>query len=292
MSCLKLCGLTKSYPGFTLGPISCTLSAGRAYGLLGPNGAGKTTLLSSISAQLHHGGEAIWKDTQITIANWRLRESIAYVPEVPNLYDELTVADTLRFGSMMFRTWDEGAARKWQARLKLDGMKRVGTLSKGMRTKLALLVGICHRASLLLLDEPTSGLDPESRNEFQMRLRELVSDSQVCLLVSSHLFEDIEMVADEAMILRNGSIQFSSSANKIAEAQVYTVPVELLAGVRRSDGVLVGATNRGATEVIVLEPERLSSSVRESFEKSSGRPASLREIYFALASSREAAPTL
>ncbi|MGO9093741.1 MAG: ABC transporter ATP-binding protein [Bryobacteraceae bacterium] len=282
MSNLELVGLSKNYPGFTLGPVTLTLPSGRAFGLLGPNGAGKTTLLGSVSAQLHHQGEARWQGAAITVSNWRLRESIAYVPEAPNLYDELTVAQTLRFGEAVFKRWDRELAREWQGRFQLESSQRVEELSKGMRTKLALLVGISHRAELLLLDEPTSGLDPESRSELQLHLKSLVADYGVCLVVSSHLFEDIELAADEVLVLRDGQIRFHSSIEQVNQMRVYTVERRWADGLGESDGVLVAKRMPDAAEIVVLDPGRLPWELRGLLEKAASRPASLREVYFAL----------
>ncbi len=282
MSDLALDHLSKSYPGFSLGPLTLTFASGRAYGLLGPNGAGKTTLLGSVSGQLHHDGEARWQGVAITASNWRLRGSIAYVPEVPNLYDELTVAQTLRFGQAVFGRWNRDLAREWQGRLQLESSQQVGALSKGMRTKLALLVGISHRADLLLLDEPTSGLDPESRRELQLHLRALVVDYGVCLVVSSHLFEDIELAADEVMVLRDGQIRFQSSIERINQMRVYTVEPSLADSLREFDGVLVATSLPDEAEIIVLDRSRLPAAVRAALERAASRAASLREVYFAL----------
>jgi ABC-2 type transport system ATP-binding protein len=100
MKALRVEGLAKRYPGFTLGPVDFELEAGKAYGLLGPNGAGKTTLLGSLAGHLHHDGDVSWAGEPVVSSNWRLREKIAYVPETPNLYGNLTVAQTLRFCSI------------------------------------------------------------------------------------------------------------------------------------------------------------------------------------------------
>lgn len=273
--------LCKRYRNFRLGPVSFKLEGGRAYGLLGPNGAGKTTLLGSLSAQLWHEGTVRWAGRAVRAADWRLREDIAYLPEVPYLYEELTVSATLRLARGVFGNWDAAAAGAWQARLALDERKRVCELSKGMRTKLALLVAISHRARVLLLDEPTTGMDPESRRELYGHFRSLVTDCGVCLLLSSHLFEDIEMVADHIFVLRGGQMQLSAEMAQLAQARRYPIPAATLAlAARCAGGAAVAAPN---PEVIVWDEARLPDGLRAALGRTQGRAASLRDVYFALA---------
>jgi ABC-2 type transport system ATP-binding protein len=104
--------------------------------------------------------------------------------------------------------------------MKLPGGRKVGALSKGMRTKLALLVGISHQAEMLLLDEPTSGLDVESRQELRAYLKEFAGKLGACLLVSSHLFEDLEEVANSVLIMRGGQVRFKGQLDRLHELPV------------------------------------------------------------------------
>ncbi len=199
--------LVKRYGHFQLGPVTLDLSCGTAYGLLGPNGAGKTTLLNCMAGQSRlNCGRIYFEHQEVLWGDWRVRERIGFLRETPLLYDELSVEQTLRFASCMYPTWDRDFVRSWQERLRLDGRKKVRHLSRGMRVKLAILAGLAHGSRLLLLDEPTAGLDPEGRADLQSLLRELVRERGACLLLSSHLFEDMELSCDEIKILREGRI--------------------------------------------------------------------------------------
>lgn len=279
MKALELFELAKSYREFRLGPISVNLPAGRAYGILGPNGAGKTTLLSCIAAHLHHLGRAVWSGDVITDSQWRMREAIAYVYETPILYGDLTVSRTLHFCSTVYRRWDAAVATEWMARMNLDGRKYVKELSKGMRIKLALLVGISHRAELLLLDEPTAGLDPESRRDLQIHLKALCRDPAICLIISSHLFEDIEAIADEVIILRNGAVQLHMPAALLRSAILCSVERSALSSVAGRRAVILAESERRLDLMIFgSDPEHQSEA--EAIPNS--RPASISEIYFAL----------
>jgi ABC-2 type transport system ATP-binding protein len=210
MTALGLClrGVRKSYPGFELGPLSLDVPQGTVVGLLGPNGAGKTTLLNVIALQsrstagtMTYGGVAIqWGD-----AWWKSR--LTYVRETPAFYDELTIHDTLRFAARIYEEWDTSFADALVTRFGLDPSRRVGTLSKGTRVKLALVAALAHHARLLLLDEPTAGLDPDAREDLQRALHDLLRERpDVGILLSSHIFEDLEAVADRVGIIRNGRL--------------------------------------------------------------------------------------
>ncbi|MEJ2146365.1 MAG: ABC transporter ATP-binding protein [Acidobacteriota bacterium] len=214
--------LVKGFPGFQLGPIGLEITPGTACGLLGPNGAGKTTLLNCLAGQLTpDAGEMLWNGVRISRANWRLRESIAFVPEQPKLYDGLTVEQTLRFCSAVFQSWDREFVSEWLVKFGLPLKKRVRVLSKGLTVKLHLLIGLAHSARLLLLDEPTAGLDPESRVELREHIRALINDREVCALISSHLFQDIEAMATDFSIIRSGNLVFGSSLEEISDMRIY-----------------------------------------------------------------------
>jgi ABC-2 type transport system ATP-binding protein len=223
---LTLKAVERHFPGFRLGPISVRLAQGAVYGLLGPNGAGKTTLLNSITLQLkltsgemfYDGAPIVWGDSA-----WKLRWS--YIRETPAFYDELTVAGTLCLAAHLYEAWDEPLARALFGRFGLDARKKVGTLSKGSKVKLGIVTALAHHAELLVLDEPTSGLDPTARAELQALLRELrKAEPRLCIVLSSHIFDVIEQVADEVLILQNGKLMFQGSLREIAQAALLRLP--------------------------------------------------------------------
>jgi ABC-2 type transport system ATP-binding protein len=199
---------------------------GRAYGLLGPNGAGKTTLLNLIALQLRlsagrlsFGGNPIeWGD-----ARWKSRFS--YIRETPAFYDELSVAATLLLAARLYDRWDAPFAKQLVDRLGLNPYKPVGSLSKGNKVKVGIVVALAHHARLLMLDEPTAGLDPDARAELQTILRGLMREhSDLVLVLSSHIFEDIERVADEIAIMRCGHIVFHDELDSLAAMPLYRMP--------------------------------------------------------------------
>jgi ABC-2 type transport system ATP-binding protein len=201
--------LVRRFDAFVLGPLSFQLAPGRALGLLGANGAGKTTLLTALAGQARtQGGTVRWRDRAIVRDGWRHRQWVSYVRDVPPLYAELTVGQTLAFVAALHATWRAARAQELLEVFRLAPRKRVGVLSRGMKTKLGLLLAVSHDVELLLLDEVTVGVDPDTRDEIQRFLRTLVTDRGVSVILSSHIFDDIERVSDEVLILRHGQPAF------------------------------------------------------------------------------------
>jgi ABC-2 type transport system ATP-binding protein len=211
--------LTKTFPSFTLGPLDMAFVAGRAYGLLGPNGAGKTTFLGLLTLQLRpSSGDIRYRDTAIAWRDTSCLEHIAYIRETPTFYDELTIGQTLQLASRLYRTWDASVARALLARFALDANKPVKSLSKGTAVKLGLVSALAHRTEILILDEPTAGLDPTMRRELQQTLIELKQEQpQLCLILSSHIFEDFQDIADEIVIIKDGRIVLQKETSAIAD---------------------------------------------------------------------------
>lgn len=227
---LELRDVRRSFPDFELGPLSTRLARGRTCGLLGPNGAGKTTLLNLIGLQLRATtGEMVHDGTPIRWGERRWKSSITYIRETPAFYDALTVAATLRLVSRLYDTWDAAFAETLLSRFGLDARRRVGTLSKGTRVKLGLVAALAHRADLLILDEPTAGLDPGARTEMHDILRDLHREQPgLCILLSSHIFEDLEAVADDVLIMRKGRIVFACPRRELAALAVYRLPEDAM----------------------------------------------------------------
>lgn len=275
---LILDGIVKRYDAFTLGPVTATFERGRKYGLLGPNGAGKTTLLACIAGQARPSeGSIRWKGRALRWGDWRSRASMAFLTESPCFYEELSIAGNLRFAAEVYPDWDHAFVRRWSRRLKLDPSQRFGDLSRGTKVKVALVASLAHHSDLLLLDEPTVGLDPDARAEIQDLLRELVGGDRV-LIVSSHLFEDMESVADEVKIIRNGRMVFESSLARLSDMSV------LRPGAGGAPGSLpvIGRWRSRDEEWLLIDVPvhrlGLDPLIASTLER---RPATVRDLYFA-----------
>ncbi|MCB0336448.1 MAG: ABC transporter ATP-binding protein [Bdellovibrionales bacterium] len=176
--------------------------------LLGPNGSGKTTLLRLMSGYLQPcSGRVVIGDQAGELDT---RSQMGYAPEVPPLYDELTLGEYLHYVGALRGVPGRALSLATQAVLEqcqlLDHQHRLcGALSKGMRQRANIAQAIIHRPAVLLLDEPASGLDPEQLSHFNELLQKL--GSQSVILLSTHLLNRIPNSCSRALLLHNGYLR-------------------------------------------------------------------------------------
>ena len=259
---LILDGVRKVYPAFELGPLSWRLRRGVSYGLLGPNGAGKTTLLDLIALQVRAtAGTIAFGKTTLRWGDQAWKARFSYVREVPALYDELTVAETLRFVSRLQTRWDADMAQRLLRRLELDPQRRIKHLSKGTTVKVGLVAALARRVEVLLLDEPSTGLDPTARASLQSVLRDLMAEHpELCVVLSSHLFDDVSRVTTEVIILRDGQLVFQRPLRELEQAVLYRFPASQVSG-DLSDALLTWRRN-GLRWVLASPASSLARDLR------------------------------
>src|SRR5687768_7219769 len=163
---LEVVNLVKQYKNLrAVNGLSFTIRPGEIVGLLGPNGAGKTTTMRCIAGILRPTDGAVRiNGFDILQDQARAKAGLAFVPEVPSLYELLTVDEHLRFIAMCFNSLDLYTERSEDLlrRYHLIDKRRdlVATLSKGMKQKLAVACAFIHNANVILFDEPIIGIDP------------------------------------------------------------------------------------------------------------------------------------
>jgi len=213
-------GLTKSFGSVhALRGLDLTVPAGQVTGFLGPNGAGKSTAIRVLLGLLRaDGGRASvlggdpWADAV------RLHRSIAYVPGDVTLWPNLTGGEAIDILSRLSRPLVPSRRQAMLDRFELDPTKKARTYSKGNRQKVALVAALASEAELLILDEPTSGLDPLMEAAFTESIREVKAAGRSVLL-SSHIFAEVERLADRVTIIRDG---VTVEAGTIAELRHLT----------------------------------------------------------------------
>jgi len=199
-------GLTKSFGSVhALRGLDLTVPAGQVTGFLGPNGSGKSTTIRILLGLLRaDGGRATvlggdpWADAV------RLHRSIAYVPGDVTLWPNLTGGEAIDILSRLSGSLDPKRKQAMLDRFELDPTKKARAYSKGNRQKVALVAALASDAELLLLDEPTSGLDPLMEAAFTESIRE-VKRAGRSVLLSSHIFAEVEKLADRVTIIRDGA---------------------------------------------------------------------------------------
>lgn len=213
---IKASGLIKDYGRLrALKGVELSLSGGRIVGLLGKNGAGKSTLLKCLLGLLRYEG-------QIEILGKNLREwkqglygRVAFIPDVSGLDPRLTVRQTLDYSAGINPGFDRQKAQRLFSRSDLPCDQKVGTLSKGMKTKLYLLLTLSRDADILLLDEPTLGLDIVFRKAFYDLLLGEFFDESKLVIISTHQVAELENILDEAVFIDNGRILLHQSLEQL-----------------------------------------------------------------------------
>ncbi|MFN3648745.1 MAG: ATP-binding cassette domain-containing protein [Armatimonadota bacterium] len=189
-------------------------------GLLGPNGSGKTTLMSIMATLLDASSGTIRvDDLDVRKQKPEIRRRIGYLPQDVGLYPNLTVFETLDYMGLLYGI-DSDKDRlpridEVMGRLNLTHLRDrpVGTLSGGMRQRVALAQAILPRPSVLIVDEPTAGLDPEERIRVRSFFAELARE---CLIVlSTHIVADIEAVASTLAVLRFGKMRYFGTPEEL-----------------------------------------------------------------------------
>jgi len=203
--------------------VSFHVPKGKIVGLLGPNGAGKTTLIRMIVGLMR------LSQGEITIANHSLnktyRQAIAEVGAIvenPEFYNYMSGMDNLMQYARMSKkkiTPEEILAIIKQVHLEDHIGKKVKTYSLGMRQRLGVAQALIHHPSLLVLDEPMNGLDPMGMKEFREMIRDLKNQG-LSVILSSHQLSDIELVADELVIVQNGKVTHQVSMNELKNQQL------------------------------------------------------------------------
>ncbi len=198
-------GLHKSFGhAHALRGLDLSAPAGEVTGFLGPNGSGKTTtirvllgLLRSDSGRVTVLGGDPWTEAV------RLHKDMAYVPGDVTLWPNLTGGEAIDILCRISGPLDAKRKATMLERFELDPTKKARAYSKGNRQKVALVAALASQAPLLLLDEPTSGLDPIMEAAFTESIREVKAEGRSVLL-SSHIFTEVEKLADRVAIIREG----------------------------------------------------------------------------------------
>ena len=189
--------------------LSFEVKGGEIVGLLGPNGAGKTTTIRCVASLLQPSdGRILLNGHDVTEDPVNAKRALAFVPEVPNPYEMLTVMEHLRFIAAAYQMEEELVhSEEILTRLDLwDKRNELGaSLSKGMRQKLACACAFIHRAQIFCFDEPLIGLDPKGMRELKGMMMERRSQGNA-VLISTHMLDTAERLCDRVIILNRGRL--------------------------------------------------------------------------------------
>jgi len=205
MNVIEVKNVTKYYKKLkALDDISLNLPEGRIIGLLGKNGAGKSTLMRSMLGYLKFSGQINLLGEEIGSHKESIHNHVAFIPDVNCLEDRMTVKQTLEYVAALNESWNEEKAQKLLAGSDLPLQQKVGNLSKGMKTKLYLLITLSLDVKVLLLDEPTLGLDIVFRKEFFNTILGDFFDETKTIVISTHQVEEVEHILQDIIFIDNG----------------------------------------------------------------------------------------
>ncbi len=214
---LKINHVTKRY-GKTVAnrDISFFVDDGQIAVLLGPNGAGKSTIIKCITGLLRFEGDI--EICGCPNKSMEAKRLLGYIPEMPAIYDLLTVEEHMEFIRRAYRLEDNGTARLLLERFELwDKRGKLGKeLSKGMQQKLSICCALLHHPKVVIFDEPMIGLDPHAIKQLKEVFQEL-RDGGATVLISTHLIDSVEDYWDVVHIMVNGNFAATRRKDEAAE---------------------------------------------------------------------------
>lgn len=241
MTAIEVSGLTKYYGKFkALEDITIELPQGRIIGLFGKNGAGKSTMMKCLLGFLKHQGEIKVMGKSLKEHKHRLFNEIAFIPDVNIIDDRLTVKQTVDYISGLHPCWNNQRAKRLQEISNLPYEKKVGKLSKGMKTKLYLMITLSLDVSILLLDEPTIGLDIAFRREFFNTVLGEFYDESKTILISTHQVEEVEHILNDIIFIDEGKVVLYEGIEELKNRySIMSVPMEKEAELRTLNPKLI-----------------------------------------------------
>ena len=254
---IEVKALTMKYPsGKGIFDLNFTVKKGAVVGYLGPNGAGKTTTIRTLlgfmnpnSGTASIGGMDCWKDAP------KIQRLLGYIPGEIAFLDGMRGDEFLSFMHQMRGTGDLSLQRQLIDMFEFSPKGKIKKFSKGMKQKLGIVAAFMHNPEVIILDEPTSGLDPLMQNRFvELILSEKAKGKTI--LMSSHIFEEVEKTCDDVLIIKDGRIVKQSDVQTLKTSQrkgfiIKTASKDSFTQTFKAEGFEVGNTVDGAIEVFV-----------------------------------------
>lgn len=285
---IEISHLVKKYGDhYAVKDLNVTIEDGQIYGFLGPNGAGKSTTMNIITGYLAPTSGTVKIDgLDIMKEPEEAKKRIGYLPEIPPLYQEMTVEEYLRFVAQLKKVPAGGRNEAIEAAMetaKLADVRRrlIANLSKGYRQRVGLAQAVLGDPGIIILDEPTVGLDPKQMIEIRELILSLKEKHTVIL--SSHILSEVSAVCDQILIISKGELVASDTPEGLREKMQGSSCLELT--VKGSQEALAGLLEKteGIEKVDLCALE--TGSVQASIWEKQG--CDLREeLFYALAENR------
>jgi len=280
--------LCKNYgPTEALRGLDLSVPRGSLCGFLGRNGAGKTTtlkILMGLARPTSGHAEVFGLPCDSTFSSLEIRTRAAFITEAKSLFPYMTVDQVIAFTRGFFPQWRSDLEQHYRRLFELPPGRNVRGLSKGMLSKLHLLLALCRNAELLILDEPTEGLDPVVTEQVLQVLISFVSEGQATVFFSSHRLPEIEQVCDRICLIHEGRLVFQDTLDDLKEhcrRVQFVFPGDTRAaatalagsGLVKQDGRTLSVLARRGAEEIIHQGRALGATSIDA------QPVSLKELF-------------
>ena len=229
MAVIEIENLTKAYGnGKGIFDVSFSVEKGEVFGFLGPNGSGKTTTIRHLMGFSNpQKGRAMINGLDYRRSAAKIQQSLGYIPGEMAFIDNMTGMDFIRFMAEYRGLRDLSKARHLIERFDLNPNGKLKKMSKGMKQKVGIVCAFMHDPKVLILDEPTSGLDPLMQNTFVDLILEEKALGKT-ILMSSHIFEEVERTCSRIGIIKEGRIVTVDSIEEIKQTKTkkYTITLK------------------------------------------------------------------
>ena len=187
--------------------VSLTVMPGEIHGLIGENSAGKTTLIKCMTGIYRTDAGEIRYDGEPVFDNPKVKERIGYVADYNEYIGTNTIKQMVRMYEIFYPKFNVEKFNSWNEIFELPVTKRIYSLSKGQKMRLAFMLETAKEPDYLILDEPTSGLDPVAKANFYNLLVQEVEQREIGVLISSHNLEGLERICDSVTMLHQGVVE-------------------------------------------------------------------------------------
>ena len=250
---IEVKNVTKKYSKHVaLDNLNLTIEHGKIYGLLGENGAGKSTTMNIITGYLAPSmGEVIVDDYDILKEANKAKAKIGYLPEIPPLYQDMTVKEYLVFAAQLKRIPRRDRKEAVETAMHNAGIadvcnRLINNLSKGYKQRVGIAQAILGSPEIVILDEPTVGLDPVQINEIRELIREIGKEHTVIL--SSHILSEIQEVCDHVFMISKGKLVLDEDMDKIDSLEKLFLEISQNKEVQAESGIESEETSEETSE--------------------------------------------
>lgn len=274
--------------------LSLTVEPGKIYGFLGPNGAGKSTTMNILTGYIGvTSGEVTINGHDILKEPEEARKCIGYLPEIPPVYEDMTVWEYLVFAAELKKVDRDKRIRYVEEAMELTHItdmenRLIRNLSKGYRQRVGLAQAVLGYPEIIILDEPTVGLDPKQIIEIRDLIRRLGEKHTVIL--SSHILSEVKEICDYIFIISQGKLVASDTTQNLLHQVQGAQEIELLTDESTDAFLSILYEIPGVTDVSVTDQEDMTSRLvvrvsegkdvrKEVFRKIAGAGLSVMEMH-------------